>query len=208
MQGQQEPVTKEQVDSVIEGRSWWKVCLTGCAILLVAAFVAGFFLIRSFVGSTPKRISVLPDGFPQNLVLYRPEEAREILFYPGEARGKVFRFMTAPVKFIAGLVGKGDELPDFADKNPIETSDTVSVLWTDMDATQDEVLRFYAGSLQQIGVEHPEMQKFNDGETVEMVGSTDTIVFSLVMVNDPKTPEVDTLTVIAEYPSPQGELGN
>lgn len=202
MQDQPATSTKQEaMNEVIEGRPWWKVCLVGCAILVAAGLIVGFFLIRTFIGSTPKRITTLPDGFPTNVVLYRPEEAREIYFYPGEARGKVFRFTTAPVKFIASLVGQEEELPDFVEENPIGNLDTVSVLWTDIDASEDEVLRFYAGSLKQFGVENPEMRKSDDGYTAEMVGSTDTMAFSLILINDPKTEDIDTLTIIVEYPA-------
>ncbi len=200
-------VKREAMDEVIEGRSWWKVCLIGCAILLAAGLITGFFLIRMFVGSTPKRITTLPEGFPANLVLYRPEDAKEIYFYPGEARGKVFRFMTAPVKFIASMVGKSDDLPDFVEENPIVNADTVSVLWTDIDATEDEALRFYAGSLRQLGVGSPEMRRSDNGETVEMIGSTETTSFSLVIVDDPNEEGIDTLTIIVEYPSPSESGG-
>lgn len=189
------------MNEVIEGRPWWKVCLAGCAILVAAVLIAGFFLVRTFIGSTPKRITTLPEGFPTNVVLYRPEEAREIYFYSGDARGKVFRFTTAPAKLIASLLDQKEDLPDFTEENPIGNKDTVSVLWTNMDASEDEVLRFYAGSLKQLGVENPEMRKSDDGDMVEMVGSTDTTVFSLIMINDPKTEDIDTLTIIVEYPA-------
>lgn len=196
------PSNPGAINEAIEGRPWWKVCLASCAILLVAGIAASFFLVRTFVGSTPKRISSLPDGFPSDLVLFRPEDAREIYYYPGKAKGKVFRFMTAPVKFIASLVGKQEELPDFASENPIDNADTVSILWTDIDASKDEVLRFYAGSLQQLGVANPEMQKFDDRRTIEMVGSTETTTFSMVLIDDSETEAIDTVTIIVEYPSP------
>jgi hypothetical protein len=200
----------EEVDEIIEGRPLRKACLIGCAILAAAFLLAAFLFMRVFFGSGPKRVSAVPSGFPADLALFRPEEAREINHYPGDTRSKTFRFMTAPVRFLASVTGQGDSLPDTGIEPSLAGSDVVSVVWTNMDAKKDDVLRFYAGSLKQVGAAASEIRTSDDGETAQMIGSTSTTNVSIIISDDPDTEALDTITLIVEYLTPnfRKEIGN
>lgn len=210
MQDQQDvAIDQGTVSEVIEGRTWWKVCLGGCAILLVLTLIVGLFLARALFGSGPERVSVLPEGFPSDFALYRPEEVREIYYLPGSSKEKTFRFMTVPLRFMSSMFDEQENLPNFeAERGMIAgRTDTVSMMWEDVQADEDDVLKFYAGSLKQAGVANPEMRRSEDRVTSEMIGSASDMNFSLLLVNEPDTDVIDTLTIIVEYQSPdhQGE---
>lgn len=201
-------------DEVVEGRPWWKICCAGCCLGILAVIVLAFVSFRWLTGPGPERLMTLPDSFPKNFTLYRPEEAREIMYYPASEKGRMMRIVTGPYGWFKGLVGRApaatfggysatatteslqraieSQVSAYSDK------DTVAVRWSGLQATPDDVLRFYAGSFMQVGI-NPQMRRDENAGLVELAGSSPRLRSSLLMVDDSKIAGIDSLTVIVEY---------
>lgn len=201
-------------DEVVEGRPWWKICCAGCCLGILAVIVLAFVSFRWLTGPGPERLMRLPDSFPKSFTLYRPEEAREIMYYPASEKGRMMRIVTGPYGWFKGLVGRApaatfggysatatteslqraieSQVSAYSDK------DTVAVRWSGLQATPDDVLRFYAGSFMQVGI-NPQMRRDENAGLVELAGSSPRLRSSLLMVDDSKIAGIDSLTVIVEY---------
>jgi len=196
------PATTEEV---IEGRPWWKVCCVGCVVFVIVAVLAVVLIVRLSPGAGPRLVSTLPDAFPNDVVLYRPEAIREIYHYPAESKHRALRFFYAPFQAMGKDAKKLPELMQTGLKGVTDT-DTVTINWASLDATPDEIARFYAGSMIQAGIEEPQMRRTDqDGTVIEMTGSRTGLSYRVVLFDDAETPAVDTVTVIVEYPSPTSQ---
>lgn len=192
-------------DEVTDGRSWWKVCCLGCCLGFLVLFVLIVGGIRLFSGAGPKPVSGLPKGYPPELV-FRPEQATEILYYAGASKGSLTRLIAAPISWIAGLGGaqsQGALAALDAQLGRLQGRDTVTIQWSNMNATRDDVLRFYAGALRQDGIVSPKTTDPNGTWDVHMTGGNATLSFDLLIQDDPDKPGIDALTVVTEYPSPE-----
>lgn len=198
------PATTEEV---IEGRPWWKVCCVSCILLLIVVFIGIFFLLRLLPATGPMSISSLPPGFPSEFVLFRPEAAVEMLYYPAKNKNRAFRFVTGPLSFFA----RGDDakLPQQIERGLIGVKDfdTVTIHWVNLNATKDEVLRFYAGSMFQAGITDPQMREQKDeADLAEMIGLSERLNIKVFLTDLPETNAIDSVTVLVEYPSLESNL--
>jgi hypothetical protein len=189
-------------DEAIEGRPWWKVCCVGCLGLVILLLVGVFFLLRILPNAGPRSVRELPDDFPADLVLFRPEAAVEILYYPAEDKNRAFRYVTGPLSIFAR--GENAELPKQIEQGlvGVKDFDTVTVHWVNLNAKKDDVLRFYAGAMIQAGIADPQMREQKDGnELVEMLGLSERLNVKVFLNDDPETAVIDSVTVLVEYPS-------
>jgi hypothetical protein len=203
-------------DEIEEGRSWWKVCCIGCCISFVVVIVLLFGGIRYFMGPGPKVVTQIPASFPSQLTLFRPELKRdEILFFPSSSKSQIARVVTAPLNWFSSMAnksglsfggmsasGSAQTLQQMFSSRllSIEGFDTVAMRWSNVNSTPEDISRFYAGSLMQAGIPEPQM-RVNGGVT-ELIGSSDTLKFSLLIVDTPEVAGVDSISIVVEYPSP------
>jgi hypothetical protein len=204
-------------DEIEEGRSWWKVCCIGCCLGVLVIIVLLVGGIRFFMGPGPKVVSDIPVSFPSQLTLFRPElKPNEILYFSGSSKSQIARVATGPLNWFNGMANKSganfggtsasgsvQSLQQLLSSRllSLEGFDTVALRWNNLDATPEEITRFYAGSLKQAGIFDPQM-RVNGGIT-ELLGSNDRLKFSMLMVDTPEVPGVDSLSLVVEYPSPK-----
>lgn len=193
-------------DEVTDGRSWWKVCCLGCCLGFLVLFVLIVVGIRFLSGPGPKSVSGLPAGYPAVLV-FRPEEAAQILYYSGASKSSLSRLVATPVAWLVGLSGGSSSSTGALASldmqlRGLQGRDTVTVQWENLNASRDEVLRFYTGALRQAGVSSPKTTDPNGTWDVHMTGRNATLSFNLLIQDDPDKPAIDRLTVVTEYPVP------
>jgi hypothetical protein len=209
-----EPAT---TDEVVSGRPFWKVCCVGCCSGILVIIVLLFASLRFFSGPGPRVIASLPEQFPVELTLYRPEEAREIVYYPAHSKSAVVKLVTGPLDWVRRFTPKNgsSELANgLAVTNTVafvndamrsrltnaQGYDTVAIRWSDVAASSNEILKFYAGSLKQAGIRSPQMRRDDATGTNEMVGTADGLRVNLLLVDNPKTPNiVDNVSIVVEY---------
>lgn len=198
-------------DKVAEGRPWWKVCCVGCCLGFVVLFLAVPIAVRFLFQSGPTRVSALPESFPSQLLLFRPEDAKEILYYPVASKSKTLAFVRAPIAWIsqwktpesasstASVAQVGNAIQH--ELKRAEGRNTVAVRWAELEASRDEVLTFYAGSLKQAGMPHQNVIKEDLGTgTIEINSQRGDMRFSLLMTDDRATPLiVESVSVVVEY---------
>lgn len=210
------PATSDEIE---EGRPWWKVCCAGCCLGVLALAALAFGGLSLATGPGPERVSSLPESFPAALTLFRPEEAREIIYYPASSKNRLARIVLAPIGWLSGFMRRAPSRWPFngsATSSPAEESlqtavaaqvskfsnaDTVAVRWNKLDATTGDIVKFYAGSLIQAGVGTPRLRRDENAGLVELAGSGPALNFSLLLMDDFKLPGIDSLTIIVEYPS-------
>ncbi|OGL74192.1 hypothetical protein A3E39_01600 [Candidatus Uhrbacteria bacterium RIFCSPHIGHO2_12_FULL_60_25] len=205
-------------DEVVEGRSWWKVCCSGCCLGVIALIVLVVVGVRYASGPGPKAVKRLPDSFPRSLTLYRPEDAKEIIYYPASSKGRIAKIITGPL----GWFGKASTLPAVTKLAPgatveqfqkavesqmsrLSDRNSVAIRWSGLDSTPDEILRFYAGSLKQAGIPNPQIRRAADVGSQELTGTSPTLNVSLLILDDPSVSGVDSVSIIVEYPPPKDQ---
>jgi hypothetical protein len=161
-----------------------------------------FVFIRVGVSPGPKLIRQIPSNFPKQFTLFQPEKIYEMYSYPASAKRGITSFTLAPLRWVMRATGQGDMPAAFEGAiNNVTDRDTASFAWKDLDATSDDVLRFYAGSFKQVGLLDPYVRQLDDRSAIEMVATSTLLNASLVIINTPSTPKVDTVTLVVEYPS-------
>ena len=197
-----------EADDAAEGRSWWKICCTGCClgiIVLVVLVVAG---VRLFAGSGPQPVDRIPVTFPKQLPLYRVETADEMLYYPAAAKNAMTRIATAPLAWVSqfantdGSVGSVQNAIG-AQLRRIEGRDTMVIQWRDLQTSREDLLRFYAGALQQAGLPPGKMRRDDAGLADELTSRSTTISFTLLLTDEPRQPGLDRVIIVVEYAVPE-----
>lgn len=211
-------------DEVAEGRSWWKVCCSGCCLGVIALVIVTWVVIRVAAGPGPQQVKTLPASFPATFTLYRAEEASAITHYPAASQSGIGKIVTGPLGWLAGVMdGTGASSTGLtAVSNALhqqfrrlEGRDTVVVRWDNLRATRTKNAKvpdntdpivFYAGQLRQSGVpvlmrcDVPEKDCLTSASTIEMTGSNGRYNFSLLMTDDPVASGIDHLTISLDYP--------
>jgi hypothetical protein len=206
------PATSDEIE---EGRSWWKVCCVGCCLSIIVVLALLFVGIRYFMGPGPKIVTQIPASFPSQLTLFRPElKPDEIIYFPGSSKSQIARVVTGPLNWFNSLVNKSSAslggmsasgasmtLQQMLSSRllTVEGYDTVAMRWSNVNATSEDVSRFYAGSLKQAGIFNPQMRV--NGSVTELSGSNDPLMFSLLIVDTPEVSGVDSISIVVEYPS-------
>ena len=202
--GDVKPLRTEEIE---EGRPWWKVCCASCCLGFLAIFVLIFFGARLFWGSGPTTVKQLPDQFPAQLVIFRPEEAKEILYYPGKSKTAATKIVTVPLDWIANVIGGsatssvrtvGNAIS--AQVRRLEGRDSVTIRWEYLPVSRDEILRYYAGALRQAGLSS---QTTNPNGTwdVHLTGSNAIMAFDLIVSDDPGKVGIDAMVIVVDYPA-------
>ncbi|HWR00215.1 MAG TPA: hypothetical protein VN397_05240 [Candidatus Methylomirabilis sp.] len=206
-------------DEVVEGRSWWKTCCAGCCLGFLAIIALVIMGSRLLAGPGPQRIASIPDSFPAALTLYRPEDAKEIVYYPASSKSRITRLISGPFAWVMstfrktpgpaaiGQIASTGSIDAFEKSVAFSISrfanvDRLAIRWSGLDATSDEVLRFYAGSLKQAGIGNAQMRRDANAGLTELTGTGTSLAFSLLLIDDANTFGIDSITVIVEYPSP------
>jgi len=190
------------VDREIEGRSFGTACLVAVAIAVLAFIAVGFLVVRAGIAPGPKMIRQIPQSFPSQFTLYRPERIYEMYTYPASAKRGIVALALGPLRLLMKATGKGD-LPAVFDSavGAVTDRDTISFAWKDLDATTDDVLRFYAGSFKEVGLLNPYVRALEDRTAVEMIATSTHMNASLVIVDQPGTEALDTVTLVVDYPA-------
>lgn len=193
----------QSVNGIIVGRPLWKTVLIIGAITFVSLFIVSYFAIRSFSSGGPKRISVLPESFPESFVVYRPEIVKEMYLYSAKDKAKPLALITAPLKMFGA---KNPAMSQLSQKMEQGTKsyinyDTVTIVWKDVDASVDDVMRFFAGALIGAGVSDPQVRKTDDGTVYQMIGSGSLLEGDVLIVDRPDVDGVDSITCTIAYPA-------
>jgi hypothetical protein len=208
MNRQPDPLFDAAADEAAAGRPWWKVCCMSCCLGMVALVVAFVIGIRWLSGPGPRTVRTLPGSFPSSLVLFRPEEATEILHYPAASKRGATRLVTGPMQWVSNLISPGVATTSSpaAIRNAIgrtverlEGRDTVAIRWEGLASSPDELLRFYTGALRQAGIGSPQARRDPSGTADELTGKNTTMSFSALITDDPITRGTDSITVVVEY---------
>lgn len=200
----QDQTPNSRVDQEISGKPWWKTCLIVAIVVIVVFFIVSFVTVRFLGGTGPRYTNRLPASFPSNFVLYRIGLVKKILYYPASEKSKPINFVMTPVRMIAGATSQGKSIADAIDSylGAVRKNETVTLTWSDVDANADEVLAFYAGSMKTAGVADPQMRQTTEKDVSEIVGVTDKgAKIDVLLVDDKKTPKIDAITVIVDYPA-------
>jgi hypothetical protein len=194
--------TSGEIEREIEGRSFGKACLVVAVIAVLAIAAVVTLFVRSGAMPGPKQVTQIPSSFPSQFTLFRPEKIFEMYEYPSSAKRGMASFVLAPIRAVMKVSGKGD-LPKAFDGavSSVTDRDTASFAWKDLDASSDDVLRFYAGSFKEVGLLNPYVRALEDRSAVEMVATSTVINASLVIIDQPGTPALDTVTLVVDYPS-------
>jgi hypothetical protein len=193
-----------QSDEAAEGRSWWKVCCMGCCLGFVVIAMLLTFGLYFMSGPGPQTVKTLPSTYPKPLV-YLPERASQILYYPATSKNAAARIISGPVTWISSTFGKSTTSTGIggaisAQLNAASAMDTVSIRWENLNVSREEVLAFYAGALRQLGVYNPVTTSPKDTWDVHMIGSGSRISFDLQISDDPGQPGIEMMTVKTAYP--------
>jgi hypothetical protein len=196
-------------DQVAEGRPWWKICCGGCCLGIVVLFVVIPVLLQFVFRSAPVRVEKLPDTYPKQLILFRPEEAISIMYYPAESKGAVTRLLRAPLALIQRIpvpesVNSSTSAAQITEAiqtelRRAEGRDTVAIGWRNLNSSRDNILRFYVGALKQAGMP-PVQQRRDEARGVdELLSQRGDLRFSLLLTDDPSTVPVEDVSVVVEY---------
>jgi len=196
-------------DEVAEGRPWWKVCCGGCCIGIVVLFIVVPLVLHALFRSGPKHVEKIPENYPSELILFRPEEAVEILHYPAASKGAVARLVSAPLALIQRIpvpesVSSTTSAAQLSEAirtelRRVEGRDTIAIRWSNVDATRDAVLRFYAGALKQAGMPPAQVRRDDATSIDEMLSQRNDLRFSLLLTDDASTKGVESVSVVVEY---------
>lgn len=192
----------QTVNGIIVGRPMWKTILIIVAIVFVSLFIVSYLVIRLFSSGGPKSVSSLPDSFPKSFVVYRPETVKEMYLYSAKDKAKPLTIVTAPLKML-GV--KNSAMRQLSEKMEQGTKsyinyDTVTIVWKNVDANIDDVVRFFAGALIGSGVADPQVRKSDDGTVYQMVGSGSALEADVLIVDQPDVSGVDSITCTIAYP--------
>lgn len=200
----QDQTPNPQADREVMGRPWWKTCLIITIVAIVAIFLGSFLIVRLFGGIGPRTMRELPANFPSKFLVYRMGLVKSIVYYPAEEKTKPIRMIMSPVLAAMSFVDKGGTIADSVGGylNALKKNESVTMTWSDMDASVDEVVSFYAGSMRTAGVTDPQMRQTDEKDVSELKGVADQgVVIDVLIIDDKATPRVDTITVTVEYPS-------
>lgn len=191
-----------EVDSVIEGRPWWKSCLMIAGIGLVVVLLATIVTVRFFSGSGPRRVRKIPENFPVSFAIFQPEETSSIYLYTSEEKQRPLKLATLPLRFLGRVSDQTSVVADQIERGAsvMQSADTLSLEWWDVEASVQDVLLFYAGSMMQSGIVDPKIRTTESGDVSEMAGSSDLIGARLYVIDDPTTEKIDQITLSVDYP--------
>lgn len=190
------------IDREIVGRPLGTACLVAGIIGFLAVVGVLFFFIRAGLSPGPKLVRQIPANFPKQLTLFQPENIYEIYTYPASAKRGITSFALSPIRFLMRTAGQG-ELPSAFQAVVANATDrdTTSFAWKGLEASTDDLLRFYAGSFKQVGLLNPYVRQLDDKTATEMVATSTLVNASLVIIDRPDTPVVDTVTLVVDYPT-------
>jgi hypothetical protein len=200
---QDQTLGNTQVNQEISGRPWWKTCSIVAGIVLIVFLAVSFIFVRFIGGSGPQYTNRLPADFPTDFVLYRVGLAKQIVYYPASEKNKPIRLLMTPVRLLARMTPQGQSFADSMDRflGVVGQNETVTITWSGVDAKVDEVVAFYSTSMRAAGVTDPQMRQTEQKDVSQLVGtSASGTKINVLLVDDPKTPAVDAITVVVEYP--------
>jgi hypothetical protein len=201
---QDQTLGNSEVNQEISGKPWWKTCSIVAGVVIVVFLIISFIFIRFVGGSGPQYTNRLPASFPTNFVLYRVGLAKQIVYYAASEKNKPIRLIMTPVRMLAQFTPQGQSFADSMDKflGVVGQNETVTITWSDVDAKADDVLVFYSGSMRAAGITDPQMRQTAEKDVSQLVGTTNAgTKINVLLVDDPKTPKIDTITVVVEYPA-------
>ncbi len=181
------------------GRSWAKACCLGCVLFLIAGAITLFVAIRLLAGPGAQPISQLPSNYPADLQLYRISEAGGMTFQEGKNKGRVLEFISLPVKWFSHFSSSTQferGVKDYA--NVVAGMDRVTVAWTELNATSDEVLVYYANLFKVAGMSD-EAIRDEETHTVGALAKRPGAIIQLLLTDTPEVPGVDRIVVSVDY---------
>ncbi len=195
-------------DKIVEGKSWWKTCLIGCLLFIVAIFVGGYLLFRFLFGPADKLIISLPENYPEYLMPYKPSEVRTMRFSSGQNRSKIMSILTAPVSLVAGL---GDKMKASSTEDTeslqnavglisasLSNKDTITIIWSDLESDKKEVLDYYSALAKTAKMTEKTYRDEATGTDFLGAQKTDSM-FQLYLQDLPDTPLLDKIILVVEY---------
>lgn len=191
-----------EVDSVIEGRPWWKSCLMITGIAFVVMVLVAVIAVRFFSGSGPRRVRKIPENFPASFAVFRPEEVSSLYLYTSAEKQRPLALATMPLRLLGRFSHQAVTVADQIERGSsvMQNTDTLSLEWWNVKTSVQEVLLFYAGSMMQAGIADPKIRSTEQGDVSEIIGSSPLIGVHLYIVDDPATENVDQITLSVDYP--------
>ncbi len=140
----------QRVDTSIRtGRPWWQVCSGGCCLLLVV-LVIGLGVFWRFVGVfeiIPERLDRIPANFPPSITLYAPERVHSIELLTGAKKERAMGVLFHSLRSFDTMIGISSSTDGGATTTDIPAnfhrSDTLTLSWEGLQASHDEISRFY-----------------------------------------------------------------
>ena len=139
-------------DTVRNGRPWWQICCGGCLLIVIAAVIGSFILLRVVTGPGVVQQTSLPSNYPKALEPYHLNEASSIAYLQGKDKSKMLNTVYAPLKLFAKLSGQaapdnGTVQLDAAAVDALGTDaqyiDTVTITWKGWKAATPDVTAYY-----------------------------------------------------------------
>lgn len=204
--------TAEGLHTAPRGRPWFSICCIGCIVLLVGFFVASYAFVRVISGPTSRTVRSLPANYPADLPLFRIQDASSIVHAQGKDRGNMMRIIAVPMKFFAqfsqSTSSQGQGTSDrFAQvwsgyTDQVQGMDVVTVTWEDLNASREDVLRYYADLFQRVRMENQAMRDEATGTDI-VLATRPSSAIQLRLRDVPETPEIDELVITVDYVNTQ-----
>lgn len=190
------------------GRPWWQMCCLGICVIVVAMFVVGSVLFRVVTGPSVQLLSKLPSNYPIAMTPFHLSEAGSISYAPGKSKGTVMQILSAPLRFMANMVGMvspdkketSQNLSQALDgySQQLSSLETVTMKWQPLRASKEEVLSYYTDLFQKNAMTvQQERQDQTNTDLVLATGSGAAI--QLEVSDDPSTPDVDRFVMVVDY---------
>jgi len=139
-------------DTVRNGRPWWQICCGGCLLIVIAAVIGSFILLRVVTGPGIVQRTTLPPNYPRGLEPYHLNEASSIRYLQGKDKSKMLNTVYAPLKLFAKLSGQA--APDNSSVQQTgkvvdalgtdaQYIDTVTITWKGLKAKREDVVGYY-----------------------------------------------------------------
>lgn len=154
--------------------------LSGLSVAILIGLLIGYLTIRFFVGPVIRAVDNLPEDFPEELMLYKGDEAKIYLdnnasrkkilnlisILPSWLTDPILKRLTNDLQLkLAQNFGGQINIPDNFDFNDLkrvlgsvdlENIGTVSLSWDKLDKTKEELLTFYKQKLSEGNFEFKE----------------------------------------------------
>ncbi|MFH1621269.1 MAG: hypothetical protein ABIB04_04260 [Patescibacteria group bacterium] len=199
---------KEASDNVASGKSFWRACFIGCAILIAVFFIGGYLIFRFLFGPADKILASLPENYPKQLTPYRLNEVRSIRYLSGQNRSKAIKIFSAPISLISGLgLNSGSsstqDMKTYQDvvgsiSNSLSNKETVTMVWNAMQANKKDVLDYYSKLAKDAGMTE---KIFRDEVTSTdlYVAQGSDMALQLYLQDLSDTPNLDKITLVVDY---------